>query len=105
MTKLILTTQPELKAIIEQILTDLLASKSEASINADSILTVEEAAKYLQIPKGTIYQLTHRREIPFNKVGRSLRFRKGDLDSWLISNKKKSRSEIAFDFNNPSTQK
>lgn len=54
MTKLILTTQPELKAIIEQILSDLLASKSEASINADSILTLEEAAKYLQVPKGTI---------------------------------------------------
>jgi excisionase family DNA binding protein len=94
MTKLILTTQPELKAIIEQILTDLLASKSEASINADSILTLEEAAKYLQIPKGTIYQLTHRREIPYNKVGRSLRFAKKDLNDWLMANRKSTRKEL-----------
>lgn len=88
------TTQPELRAIIEQILNDLLASKSEASIPADSILTIEEAAKYLQIPKGTIYQLTHRREIPFNKVGRNLRFRLSDLDSWLSSNRKSTRNEL-----------
>lgn len=105
MDKIIVTTQPELKAIIEQIFRESYSSLKENTESNEGILTIEEAAAYLQVPKGTIYQLTHRREIPFNKVGRSLRFRKGDLDSWLISNKKKSRSEIAFDYNNSSTQK
>ncbi|MBK6976977.1 MAG: helix-turn-helix domain-containing protein [Cytophagaceae bacterium] len=99
MEKIILTTQPELKAIIEQILSDLLTSKTESSHQSDAILTLDQASEYLQVPKGTIYQLTHRREISFNKVGRSLRFRKMDLDSWLSLNKKASKKEIAEKLN------
>ncbi|MBK9511110.1 MAG: helix-turn-helix domain-containing protein [Cytophagaceae bacterium] len=99
MEKIILTTQPELKAIIEQILSDLLTSKTESSHQSDAILTLDQASDYLQVPKGTIYQLTHRREISFNKVGRSLRFRKMDLDSWLSLNKKASKKEIAEKLN------
>lgn len=105
MEKIIVTTQPELKAIIEQIITDLLASKSESSPQADAILTLKQASEYLQVPKGTIYQLTHRREICFNKVGRSLRFRKKDLDGWLTENKKATRKEIAFNIKNLSNIK
>jgi excisionase family DNA binding protein len=105
MSQIIVTTQPELKAIIEQILTDLLASKSENTHNPDAIFTISQASDYLQVPKGTIYQLTHRREITFNKVGRSLRFRKVDLDNWLASTKKGSRKEIASNLNNLSTKK
>ncbi|MFN8429007.1 MAG: helix-turn-helix domain-containing protein [Spirosomataceae bacterium] len=99
MEKIILTTQPELKAIIEQVLSDLLTSKTESSQQSDAILTLDQASEYLQVPKGTIYQLTHRREISFNKVGRSLRFRKMDLDSWLSLNKKASKKEIADKLN------
>ena len=99
MEKIILTTQPELKAIIEQVLSDLLTSKTESSQQSDAILTLDQASEYLQVPKGTIYQLTHRREISFNKVGRSLRFRKMDLDSWLSLNKKASKKEIAEKLN------
>ena len=99
MANVIVTTQPELKAIIEQILSDLLTSKTESSHQSDAILTLDQASDYLQVPKGTIYQLTHRREISFNKVGRSLRFRKMDLDSWLSLNKKASKKEIAEKLN------
>lgn len=99
MEKVIVTTQPELKAIIEQILTDLLVSKNEANVQSDAILTIEQASDYLKVPKGTIYQLTHRREITYNKVGRSLRFRKIDLDAWLAENKKATKKEIAQKLN------
>ncbi len=99
MDKIIVSTQPELKAIIEQILSDLLTSKTESSHQSDAILTLDQASDYLQVPKGTIYQLTHRREISFNKIGRSLRFRKMDLDSWLSLNKKASKKEIAEKLN------
>jgi excisionase family DNA binding protein len=105
MEQIIVTTQPELKAIIEQIITDLLASKSESSQHEDAVLTIKQASDYLQVPKGTIYQLTHRREICFNKVGRSLRFRKMDLDGWLSDNKKATRKEIAFNIKNLSNIK
>jgi excisionase family DNA binding protein len=49
----------------------------------DRALTVDEVARYLGLAKGTIYNKVHRREIPFFKVGRAVRFRRSKLDEWL----------------------
>jgi len=37
-------------------------------------LDVDEMAEFLRVPKKTLYHWVHRREIPFTKVGRHLRF-------------------------------
>lgn len=50
------------------------------------IFTATEAAGYLRLARQTLYNLVNRREIPFLKAGRSLRFRKADLDRWLAEN-------------------
>ena len=49
----------------------------------DSIMTIEEAADYLKIPKSTVYKLAQEGKIPCQKVGRHWRFRKDTIDKWL----------------------
>lgn len=39
-----------------------------------SLLTIQELATHLKVPVKTIYYWVHRREIPYLKVGKHLRF-------------------------------
>jgi excisionase family DNA binding protein len=55
----------------------------------DDILTIEELAVYLKIPKSTLYKLVREGKIPAQKIGRHWRFRKAAIDNWL----EKIRSE------------
>ena len=47
------------------------------------VMTVEQAAQYLQVHIETLRRKARFGEIPAAKVGRSWRFRKIDLDDWL----------------------
>lgn len=47
------------------------------------ILTIDELAVYLKIPKSTLYKLVREGKIPSQKIGRHWRFRKGAIDHWL----------------------
>lgn len=59
-----------------------------------SILTVEEAAKYLNISRGTLYKLTSANAVPFSKpTGKQLYFDKEKLDAWILSNSTTSAKE------------
>ena len=49
----------------------------------DSIMTIEEVAAYLKIPKSTVYILAQDGKIPCQKVGRQWRFRKDTIDKWM----------------------
>ena len=46
----------------------------------DELLTPQEAAQYLRWTLPTIYTKSSRRQLPSVRLGRSLRFRKSDLD-------------------------
>ena len=48
------------------------------------ILTLEEVRGYLKIPKPTLYALAQAGRIPAAKIGRHWRFRKSDIDQWLM---------------------
>lgn len=56
----------------------------------DSIMTIEEVAKYLKIPKSTVYILAQEGKIPCQKVGRHWRFRHETIDQWLDEKSLKS---------------
>jgi len=56
---------------------------------SESIMTIEEVADYLKIPKSTVYKLAQERKIPCQKVGRHWRFRKNTINDWLDSQKEK----------------
>jgi excisionase family DNA binding protein len=47
------------------------------------LLDTNEAAEYLGISRNTLYEWTIQKKIPYIKVGRLVKFRKEDLESWL----------------------
>jgi len=49
----------------------------------DSLLGVKELAQYLGVSTQWIYERVQLKEIPYIKVGKLLRFRKPDIDTWL----------------------
>jgi excisionase family DNA binding protein len=49
----------------------------------DELLTPPEAAAYLKVAVQTIYDWVYDGKIPVERAGRSLRFRRSDLDTWL----------------------
>lgn len=49
----------------------------------DRIYTVPEVAAYLKISKSKVYYLVSRKEIPHLRLGRNVRIRGSDLETWL----------------------
>jgi len=47
------------------------------------VMTVEEVAEYLRIPRASVYKLAQKGKIPCQKVGRHWRFRREAVDRWL----------------------
>ena len=61
----------------------------------DKLLTVCQAAEYLQLHPNTIYKLVKRDEIPFIRIkGLGIRFRKDEIDEWLKQGSLKIHSFI-----------
>lgn len=59
------------------------------------ILTVEDFAEYTGYSKAHVYHLTSKRQIPFYKpTGKRIYFKRSDVDTWLLSNRKMSNFEI-----------
>jgi excisionase family DNA binding protein len=53
------------------------------------LLNVKEAALFLGTTPGSLYSMVWRREVPFVKLGRSLRFDVNDLEELIESSKVK----------------
>jgi len=47
------------------------------------VMTVDEVAEYLRIPRSSLYKLAQEGRIPCQKVGRHWRFRRAAIDQWL----------------------
>jgi excisionase family DNA binding protein len=47
------------------------------------VMTVDEVAEYLRIPRSSLYKLAQEGRIPCQKVGRHWRFRRRAIDQWL----------------------
>lgn len=57
-------------------------------MSESKFLTIQELADELQVPVKTIYDWRYRRVGPPGiKVGRSIRFRRTDVDKWLAAHK------------------
>ncbi len=48
------------------------------------LLSVDEVASYLKIPRSTLYKMCSEREIPCAKIGKHWRFDKKSIDEWFI---------------------
>jgi len=49
----------------------------------DKAWTIQEAARYLQVPVSTLYVLAREGRVPGRKVGRAWRFDRESLRAWL----------------------
>jgi excisionase family DNA binding protein len=47
------------------------------------VMTPDEVAEYLRIPKASLYKLAQQGRIPCQKVGKHWRFHKPALEQWL----------------------
>ena len=66
----------------------------EVQENTDEfIMRVPQLCKYLKMKISTLYQLTHKNEIPFNKKGKTLYFRKDEIDKWVSEGKQITKYE------------
>jgi excisionase family DNA binding protein len=53
-------------------------------LEANSLMTIEEASRYLQLSVKCLYRYSSERKIPVIKIsGRAIRFRREDLDAWI----------------------
>ena len=54
---------------------------------SEPLLTADDVAELLRIPRSTVYELTRTRRLPFVKVGRRTLFVRVDLESWVVENR------------------
>lgn len=50
----------------------------------DRWLSVNEIAAYLGVKRDTIYKWIVRKQMPAHKVGRLWKFRKNEIDAWVL---------------------
>jgi len=56
-----------------------------------TILTVQEVARYLRVHTMTVYRMIQRGDLPGVRVGRGWRFKRDQLDRWLVAHETNSR--------------
>ena len=59
----------------------------------DSLITVKEVSDYLKLKDQTVYLLARQKKIPSLKIGGSLRFKKSQIDAWLLAKPKKNSAK------------
>jgi len=57
----------------------------------DEILTLKEVAEYLKLNDKTAYRLAAEGKLPGFKVGGSWRFRREDIQQWILDKKAVNR--------------
>lgn len=56
----------------------------------DIVLTIDQLAEYLKLPKSTLHHLARRGDVPGQKIGRHWRFHKAAIDKWLGQRRKQN---------------
>ncbi len=84
---------------IERLLLEIkrLPNEKENEPQAEELLTVQGAAKFLSLSVPTIYGLIHKGEIPVMKRSKRCYFSKNELINYLKQGRKKTVLEIAIE--------
>jgi excisionase family DNA binding protein len=54
---------------------------------SEPLLTADEVAALLRVPRSTVYELTRTRRLPHVKVGRRTLFVRTDLETWVVASR------------------
>ncbi len=54
-----------------------------APLSESEILTVMDVARFLRVPKSTVYKLARLGQLPASKIGKHWRFLRRDIHDWM----------------------
>lgn len=67
----------------------------EQALNHKLVLNMDEVSQYTGLSKLYLYKLTSKNKIPFYKPnGKIIRFKKDEIDQWLLRNRNSTDEEI-----------
>jgi excisionase family DNA binding protein len=88
----------ELIAKIDDIM--LLLQSAKPDVKQGDLLTIQEAASFLNLSKHTLYNKVNKSELPYMKKGKRLYFSRTELVDYIKSGKISSIQEIQEQTNN-----
>lgn len=93
---------PDVVSKLFQIISQVLVNQAELNQKIDllkephppEIMNISEVSELTKLSVGSIYQLVHKRKIPFYKQGEKLlRFKRSEIVAWLFQNQPKSKPD------------
>jgi excisionase family DNA binding protein len=83
-------TDQEFRQLIREELKAVLSGEAEqiAGPDNDGFINLKQAVDFLKIKTSYMYQLVHKKAIPFKKSGKRLLFKKSDLAAWVSNGNK-----------------
>lgn len=57
------------------------------------VLTIKEVAEYLKVNERTIYRLAASNDLPGFRVGNAWRFKRSDLEAWVLKQTEQTNSK------------
>lgn len=108
MGKIILISIPEealqemIYSCVKAALHNTIPQSLGQQIEVDRWMDIDELCSYLpdKPAKATIYTWVSLKTIPVHKGKKKLRFLKSEIDSWLITERRKTREEISLEAKN-----
>lgn len=102
MNELLLTAikKEDLSSLIETSIRKVLAENQSLHSNKESpprFLNIDEASKFINLAKATVYTLSSSGKIPVIKKSKRLYFKEDDLVQWLNKGRRKTNEEIKED--------
>lgn len=72
------------------VMNDVIAATTKLNVDSapssdSEILTVTEVARFLRVPKSTVYKLARLGQLPASKIGKHWRFLRRDIHDWMHS--------------------
>jgi excisionase family DNA binding protein len=67
----------------ETVLISPAVSTDRHPVSDSEILTVLEVARFLRVPKSTVYKLARLGVLPASKIGKHWRFLRRDIQGWM----------------------
>lgn len=58
------------------------------------LLTIKDVQELTKLGRTTIYEVMRRGELPYIRIGRSVRIRHDALDNWLMAHEEGTRTDI-----------
>jgi excisionase family DNA binding protein len=85
----------ELRLLVEEAVQSVIEKNTikEEPADVPDILNVEQVCRLLNMKKSTLYQKTHKSEIPFSKKGKALYFSRKDIYAWLSDGRNLTENE------------